>query len=183
MTRDELVSEVQKRVKTRNLFKHTLAVEAVMRRLATHFGEDPERWGAAGLLHDIDYEETKDDPANHSLKSGTIAQGMGFDREIVDAVEAHNEVHGLPRNTMMSKALYSSDPLTGLIVAAALISPEKKLSAIDTRFVVNRMGERSFAKGANRDIIRSCSDMGLDLEDFIAMGLEAMQGIHEELGL
>ena len=84
---------------------------------------------------------------------------------------------------MMDKALYSCDPLTGLIVASALISPEKKLSAIDTEFVVKRMGEKSFAKGANRDIIRSCSDMGLSLEEFVSLGLEAMKGIHEDLGL
>jgi hypothetical protein len=183
LQRDELVREVQSRVQTRNLFKHILAVEAVMRRLARRFGEDEERWGTAGLLHDIDYEETKNDPANHSLVSGRIAAELGFDKEIVDAVKAHNEAHGLPRETRMTRALYSSDPLTGLIVAAALISPEKKLSAIDTDFVVHRMGEKSFAKGANRDIIRSCSELGLSLEEFISLGLEAMQGIHEDLGL
>ena len=183
MTRDELAAEVQKRIQTKNLFKHILAVEAVMRRLARRFEEDEERWGAAGLLHDIDYEETKSDPQNHSLLSGKIAEGLGFDREIVDAVKAHNEAHGLPRETAMSKALYSCDPLTGLIVASALISPEKKLAAIDADFVVKRMGEKAFAKGANRDIIRSCSDAGLSLEEFISLGLEAMQGIHGALGL
>ena len=183
MTRDELVKEVEKRIKTKNLFKHILAVEAVMRRLARRLGEDEDRWGAAGLLHDIDYEETKDDPANHSLVSGKIAEELGFDAEIVDAVKAHNEAHGLPRETNMAKALYSCDPLTGLIVAAALISPEKKLSAIDTDFVLHRMGEKSFAKGANRNIIRSCTELGLSLEEFISLGLEAMQDIHEELGL
>lgn len=183
MTRDDLVLEVQKRIQTKNLFKHILAVEAVMRRLARHFGEDEDRWGAAGLLHDIDYEETKTDPQRHSVISGEIAKQLGFDDEIVDAVIGHNEAHGRPRDTMMAKALYSCDPLTGLIVAAALIRPEKKLSVIDTEFVVKRMGEKAFAKGANRDIIRSCSDMGLSLEEFISLGLEAMQGIHEELGL
>lgn len=183
MTRDELLAEVQRRIQTKNLFKHILAVEAVMRRLARRLAEDKERWGAAGLLHDIDYEETKGDARNHSLVSGKIAQELGFDEEIVDAVEAHNEAHNLPRKTMMAKALYSSDPLTGLIVAAALISPEKALGCIDTGFVIHRMGEKSFAKGANRDIIRSCSELGLSVEEFVSLGLEAMQGIHEELGL
>lgn len=183
MTREDLVKEVESRIKTRNLVKHILAVEAVMRALARHFGEDEDRWGAAGLLHDIDYEETKTDPATHSLMSGEIAEQMGFDDEIVDAVKGHNEYHGLPRETRMSKALYAGDPLTGLIVAAALISPEKTLSAIDTAFVVHRMGERSFAKGANRDTIRACSELGLSLEEFVSIGLAAMQGIHEELGL
>lgn len=182
-TRDRLVAEVKDRIKTKNLFKHILAVEAVMRKLACHFGEDEERWGAAGLLHDIDYEETKNDPEKHSLLSGEIAEEMGYDQEIVDAVVAHNHIHGKPRNTLMAKALYSADPLTGLIVASALISPAKKLSGIDTKFVLNRMAEKSFAKGANRDIIRTCSDMGLSLEEFVGMGLEAMQGISKDLGL
>jgi putative nucleotidyltransferase with HDIG domain len=183
MQRDAIVAEVQKRIKTKNLFKHILAVEAVMRRIARELGEDEDRWGAAGLLHDIDYEETKDDPERHSIISGQIAEKLGFDSEIVEAVKAHNEVHGFSRDTLMAKVLYSADPLTGLIVAAALISPEKKLSAIDVDFVINRMKEKSFARGANRDIIRACSDFGMSLERFIALGLEAMQGIHKELGL
>lgn len=183
MTRDELAAEVSRRITTKNLFKHILAVEAVMRRLARHFGEDEERWGAAGLLHDIDYEDTKNNPDVHSIKSGEIAAELGFDSEIVDAVKAHNEIHGFPRETKMAKALYSADPLTGLIVASALISPKKKLSGIDTDFVVNRMGEKSFARGAKRDIIRACSELGLTVTEFISQGLEAMQGISEELGL
>lgn len=183
MQRDEIVAEVQKRITTKNLFKHILSVEAVMRRLAQRFAEDEDRWGAAGLLHDIDYEETKDDPHRHSLISGQIAQELGFDQEIVDAVKAHNEAHGLHRETTMSKVLYSADPLTGLIVASALISPAKKLSAIDADFVVNRMKEKSFAKGANRDIIRACSDFGMSLEEFVTLGIEAMQNISGELGL
>jgi len=183
LTRDELLVEVEKRIKTKNLLKHILAVEAIMKRLARHFGEDEERWGAAGLLHDIDYEETKDDPDRHSILSGEIAREFGFDQEIVDAVKAHNEKHGFLRDTRMAKALYSADPLTGLIVASALVSPEKKLSGIDPDFVLHRMGEKSFARGANREAIKACSELGLDLREFIALGLEAMQGIHEELGL
>lgn len=183
MTRDELVLEVKKRVKNRNLFKHILAVEAVMRSLARRLGEDEERWGAAGLLHDIDYEDTKDDPETHSLLSGEIAREMGFDSEIVDAVKAHNEVHGLPRDSLMAKGLYCCDPLTGLIVASALISPGKKLSAIDVDFVMNRMGEKAFARGANREIIGACSELGLEVREFTALGLEAMKGISGELGL
>jgi len=183
LTRDELAAEVSRRITTKNLFKHILAVEAVMRQLARHFGDDEERWGAAGLLHDIDYEDTKNNPDVHSIESGEIAAELGFDSEIVDAVKAHNEIHGFPRETKMAKALYSADPLTGLIVASALISPKKRLSGIDTDFVVNRMGEKSFARGANRDIIRACSELGLTVTEFISLGLEAMQGISEELGL
>ncbi len=176
LTRDEIAAEVSKRVSTNNLYKHILAVEAVMRRLARYFGEDEERWGAAGLLHDIDYEDTKHDPNIHSIKSGEIAAELGFDEEIVDAVRAHNEIHGFPRNTMMAKALYCADPLTGLIVASALISPKKKLSAIDTE-------EKSFARGANREVIKACSELGLTVPEFVSLGLEAMKEISDDLGL
>ncbi|HHY38604.1 MAG TPA: HDIG domain-containing protein [Clostridia bacterium] len=183
MTRDEALNLVRDRISNKNLIKHILAVEAVMRRLARHFGEDEDRWGLAGLLHDIDYEETKDDPRSHSMVGGDLIEQMGVESEIVQAVRAHNEIHGLPRETRMAKALYCSDPLTGLIVAAALISPEKKLENIDTKFVLNRFGEKSFARGANRNTIMACSDLGLTLEEFISLGLEAMKGIHDELGL
>lgn len=183
VNREELVLEVKKRVRNKNLFKHILAVEAIMRALARHLDQDEERWGAAGLLHDIDYEKTKDDPHAHSLLSGDIAREMGFDDEIVDAVKAHNEVHGLPRDTLMAKGLFCSDPLTGLIVAAALVSPGKSLSSIDTTFIMNRMKEKSFARGANRDIIGTCTELGFDVEGFVALGLEAMRDIQADLGL
>jgi len=183
MNREEALSFVRQKVSNRNLVNHMLAVEAIMRRLARHFGEDEERWGLAGLLHDVDYEMTKDNPDQHSLVSGQMVAELGLDVEIVDAVKAHNERHGLPRTTLISKALYASDPLSGLIVAAALIRPEKKLALVDTKFVLNRFGEKSFARGANREIIKSCSEFGLDLEQFITLGIEAMQGIAAEIGL
>lgn len=154
-----------------------------MRRLAVRFGEDPDTWGLAGILHDVDYEETKDDPSRHSLEGARLLEEMGVDPCIVRAVRAHNEYHGIPRETLMDKALFCSDPLTGLIVASALIHPEKKLAAIDAEFVLKRFDEKSFARGANRDTIRACSDLGLGLEEFMGMGVEAMQGTSKELGL
>jgi putative nucleotidyltransferase with HDIG domain len=183
MTRDEAIREVKARIKTKNLIKHVLAVEAVMRRLATHFGEDPDRWGLAGVLHDLDYEETKDDPARHSLVGAKVLEEMGIDSGIVQAVRSHNECHGLPRETLMEKALYCSDPLTGLIVASALIHPDKNLAGIDSAFVLKRFDEKAFAKGANRETIRACGELGLELDDFVSMGLEAMRGIAGEIGL
>lgn len=183
MDRQEALGLMTAKLTNKNLQKHTLAVEAIMRRLARHFGEDEELWGLAGLLHDIDYEETKADPARHSLVGGAELEALGLPAEVVAAVKAHNHYHGLPRDTVMSKALFAADPLSGLIVAAALISPEKKLSAIDAAFVMNRFGEKSFARGADRDTIRCCSELGLELSDFVAMGVEAMQGIAGELGL
>ncbi len=183
MDREQACHMLQQNLKNRNLFKHCLAVEAVMRRLARHFGEDEEQWALAGLLHDIDYEETKDDPERHSLVGAEMLAREGCDDELVHAVRAHNEAHGEPRDTRMAQALYAVDPLTGLIVAAALIHPDKKLAAIDTGFVVNRFYEKGFARGARREGMQACSEMGLELDEFISLGLEAMQEEAEALGL
>jgi putative nucleotidyltransferase with HDIG domain len=183
MNREDALSIVKQHVKTRNLLKHMLATEAVMASLARRLGEDEEKWALAGLLHDIDYDKTSDDPDRHSLVGGELLEELGVDEDIVYAVKAHNECHGLPRESLLDKALWAVDPLTGLLVAAALIHPEKKLGAIDVGFVINRFKESSFARGANRDQMKSCLELGLVLEEFIEIGLEAMQSISSELGL
>ena len=183
MNREQAWQHVKQNVKNKNLQKHMLATEAVMRRLARYFGEDEEKWGLAGLLHDIDYQKTADDPARHSLVGADMLKDMGLAEEIVEAVKTHNDYHKIPRETNMAKALYAVDPLTGLIVAGALIKPEKKLSAIDAEFLLNRFEEKSFARGANREQIRTCSELGLELEEFLELGLEAMQEIAEDIGL
>ena len=181
MEREAALILVKKHVGTTNLVKHMLAAEAIMRRLASHLGEDEETWGLAGLLHDIDYEETMNTPEKHALVGAKLLESLGLEPAIVQAVLAH--ANKGPRLSSMDKALYATDPLTGLLVAAALVHPDKKLAALDVEFVLNRFREKSFARGADRDIIRSCSDLGLELEEFIALGLEAMQGISKELGL
>ncbi|NLC10646.1 MAG: HDIG domain-containing protein [Firmicutes bacterium] len=183
MERQEAYELMKEKVKNKNLRKHMLAVEAVMRRLAAHLGQDVEKWGLAGLLHDLDYDFTCDAPEKHSLVAGEMLEEMGVDAEIVKAVKAHNSYHGLPRETLMDHALYAADPLTGLIVAAALIHPEKKLAPLDVAFVMNRFKEKQFARGADREQIRSCCELGLELEDFVGMGLEAMQKVSRDLGL
>ncbi|MGE5554592.1 MAG: HDIG domain-containing metalloprotein [Betaproteobacteria bacterium] len=184
MTREQALKEVQKRVANKNLFKHMLAVEAIMRELAVRFGEDPDRWGLAGLVHDIDYDQTANDPDRHALVGAEILEGLGVEPEIVYAVKAHNgDRLGIPRQRRLDKALYAADPLSGLIVAAALIHPDKKLGRIDADFVLNRYGEKGFARGANREQIASCHELGLELREFIALGLSGMQKISAELGL
>lgn len=183
MTRDEALTLIEQHVTNMNLRKHMLAVEAVMRALARRLGQDDERWGLAGLLHDIDYDETAKDEERHSMVGADFLASLGIDPDIVYAVRVHNEAHGLPRNSQMDKALYAADPLTGLITSAALILPAKKLSAIDASFVMKRFGEKAFARGANREQIQRCSEIGLELEEFVQIGVEAMQGIAELLGL
>ncbi len=183
MTRQEALTELKKYVNNKNLLNHMYACEAVMARLAHHFDQDEGEWAMAGLMHDIDYDQTKDSPDVHSLRGAEILTELGFSPEVTNAVKVHNERHGLPRLSLMDKALYATDPLTGLIVAGALIRPEKKLAAVKVDSLLKRFNEKSFARGANREQIAACSELGLSLEQFITLGLEAMQGIANDLGL
>jgi len=150
MDRFEALNLVRSHVKNKNLVKHMLATEAVMRKLAQHFGEDEELWGLTGLLHDLDYK----------------------------AHPGHREA-----KTRLDKALYAVDPLTGLIVAATLMHPGKKLKEVDVQFVLNRFKEKRFAAGANREQIKSCESLGLSLASFVQLALEAMQTVDQDLGL
>jgi len=184
MTRDEALKLVKKKIKNNNLVKHCLATEACMKGLAEHFNEDQEKWALAGLLHDIDYEETKDNPEKHSLVGAEMLEELGLDKEICEAVKAHNEMHGIAPESKMAKALYCVDPLTGLIVAATLVMPSKKIADLTVENVLNRFKEKGFARGANRKIISKCQDLlDLNLEEFAKIGLKAMQKISNELGL
>ncbi len=181
MTREENIKVLKENCRNKNLFKHMLATEAVMAGLAEKLGEDAESWAMAGLMHDLDYDETFDEPDRHGLLSAEMLAGMAFSDEIVHAVKAHND--HVPRESQMDRALYASDPVTGLIVAAALMHPDKKLAAVDVEFVMRRYAEKRFAAGASREQIQSCTEMGLTLEEFVGIALASMQGISGDLGL
>lgn len=183
MDREKALSLVKQNVKNRNLVKHMLATEAVMSRLARHFGEDAGLWGMIGLVHDIDYDQTLSTPEQHGLLGARILEEKGFPEMVLKALKSHNPLYEGGRDTMVEKALYAVDPVTGFIVAAALIHSDKKLSSIDVSFLLNRIKEKGFARGANRDQIRSCVELGLSLEEFLEISLEAMQAIDKELGL
>lgn len=174
---------VQKHVKNKNLIKHMLAVEVIMRALAARFGENVERWGVAGLLHDVDYDQTANDPKNHSLLGAAMLEEAGLEPDLVYAIKVHNEAHELPRISLLDKALYAADPLSGLIVATALIHPDRKLAVIDVPFIMHRFKEKSFARGVNREQLQTCSEFNMTLEQFLALGLGAMQSVSTELGL
>lgn len=180
MDRTEALELVGTHLKNKNLVKHSLAVEACMRALALRFGGDPDLWGLTGLLHDLDYEETKDDFPRHGLRTGEIL-GEAVPAEVRAAIAAH--AGHSPRGTPLEKAIYAVDPVTGLIVACALIRPEKKLAPVDTAFVLNRFAEKRFAAGARRDQIETCADLGLTLEQFCDLCLEAMKTASTQLGL
>ena len=183
MNRNEDIEELQISLKSPNLLKHSYAVEAIMVALAEELGGDKDLWGLAGLLHDIDYERTATTPELHSKVGADILDTLGIDGSVVYAVRAHNSMHGIPRNRKIDKALYAADPVSGLVTACALILPSKKLSDVSAEFVLKKMDEKSFAKGANREQIRSCVELELSLEDFIKISLAAMQSISDDLGL
>lgn len=184
MTRDEGFNLLKQNLQNQNLAKHCLAVETIMWVLARHFSEDEEKWGLTGLLHDIDYEKTKDNPSQHSLVGAKMLEDLGIDKDICQAVKVHNEAHGIPPKTLLEKALFVTDPLTGLIVAATLVLPSKKIADLTPENVLNRFKEKAFARGANREIIKKSEELlNLKLEEFVKIGLEAMQKIVGELGL
>ena len=183
MERTEALKLIKKHVKNKNLIKHMIATEAVMGTLANHFGENEASWRLAGLVHDLDYDQTAEEPEQHGLLTVQMLQELNFPEDIINAVRTHNEALGFPRISKMDKALYAADPVTGLIVAAALIHPAKRLSAIDSQFVLNRFGEKHFARGASREQIKACSELGLSLADFLEISVGAMQKAAGELGL
>jgi uncharacterized protein len=184
MQREEALKTLKDNFSNQNLIKHCFAVEAIMRSLARRFNQEEEKWGLAGLLHDIDYEKVKDDLSQHSLVGAKMLEDFGLDKDICQAVKVHNEAHGIVPETLMEKALFTADPLTGLIVAATLVLPSKKIKDLTADNVLNRFGEKAFARGANREIIGRCEELlGLGLEEFIKIGLEAMQEIDSDLGL
>ena len=183
MTREEALDSVRDNVENENLVKHMLATEAIMWALAKQLGEDEEEWGLTGLLHDIDVELTEGDMSSHSKLGADLVKEMGASEAMAEAILCHNEAHGIPRETKLDKALFCADPLTGLITAAALVRPDKKLASVEAKSVKKRFKEKSFAAGANREQIALCSELGLELDEFIELGLKAMQGIASQLGL
>jgi len=184
MTREEGFKSLKQNLSNQNLIKHSLTVEAVMRVLARRFNEDEEKWGLTGLLHDIDYDKVKNNLSQHSLVGAKMLQDLGFEEDICQAVKVHNEAHGILPQTLLEKALFVTDPLTGLIVAATLVLPSKKLVDLSPENVLNRFKEKAFARGANREIIRKCQEyLNLKLEEFVKIGVEAIQGISNEVGL
>lgn len=181
ISREEAYQLVTRHLTNKNLVKHVLAVESIMRALAVRFGGDPEVWGLAGLLHDIDYEVTKDTPERHGYRSLEILEEMDLPDDVRGAILAH--AGHTERHSDIDRAIYCSDPVTGLIVASALMHPTKRLDGMDAGFVGKRFKEKRFAAGANREAIASCSELGLELHEFLELSLDAMRSISADLGL
>lgn len=181
MTRDRAHQLVLEKIGHNNLLKHILAVEAGMRRLAEHLGEDVEFWGLTGLLHDLDYHETKDDEKAHTYITEQWLQEYDLPAEMIYAIHAHPG--HVPCKSRLDWALYATDPATGFIVACALMHPEKKLSSIDADFMLRRFDEKRFAAGASRENMAACSQLGLELREFLLLVHGGMMTIRGDLGL
>jgi putative nucleotidyltransferase with HDIG domain len=184
MNRDDALKLVQEYIKNENMIKHCLASEAVLAAVAERLGQDREKWALAGLLHDLDVEITNADLNVHVLKTVEILRDKGIDPDIIEAIRLHNEhAHGDKRTEVFHHALAAGETITGLIIATALVYPDKKLASVKPKSIVKRMKEKAFARSVDRDIIRECELIGIPLREFAELSLTAMQGISDDLGL
>lgn len=183
MDRNTALALVKEYVSDETLINHMIATGAIMGGLAERLGQDVERWVVTGILHDIDYQETKDNPELHSIKGGEILREHGLDEEIVHAVMAHNEIHDIERKSLLDKALFAVDPLSGLITATAYVMPSKKLEEVQLKSVKKKFKDKTFAKGANRDQIKTCEEFGISLDEFLEIALNEMKKIAPQIGL
>ena len=183
MSREEVLNSIKANVENENLIKHMLATEVTMRALARRLSEDEREWGLTGLLHDIDFELVREDMSEHSKLGADLAKELGASEAMAHAILCHNPAHGVPPETKLDKALFCVNPLTVLIVAAASARPDKKLAGLKASSVMKRFKEEGFAPEVNREQILQCSQIGLELGEFIELGLEMMRGIADDLGL
>ncbi|MDQ8175628.1 MAG: HDIG domain-containing protein [Gemmatimonadota bacterium] len=171
-----------------SLRRHMLAVEVAMRAYATHLGEDVERWGLAGLLHDFDYERFPNDAqaadAEHPSEGVRHLRTLGYPEDICQAILGHAPFTGVARESQMAKALFAVDELCGLITAAALVRPSKSVMDLEASSVRKKLKDKAFARGVSReDVVSGATELGVELEAHIAFVIEAMRGIAPTLGL
>ena len=187
ISRNDAINILHKHIKNINLFKHCLAAESAMKGLAKYFQEDENLWGLVGLLHDGDWEETLANPKIHTLKMLEWLTKYGENnKQLLNAISSHNYSH-LGINSPKAKvdwAIYCCDELTGLIVAVALVMPDKKLQSVTVNSVIKKMHSPSFASNVNRKQIMMCEEkLNIKLSEFIEIVLKAMQNISNDLGL
>jgi putative nucleotidyltransferase with HDIG domain len=187
-SREETLALVHEYTASDSLRKHMLAVEAAMRAYATKFGEDPERWGLTGLVHDFDYERfpnAEHSPTEEHPSEGVrILRARGWPEDVLEAILGHGNYTGVPRVTRLAKTLYAVDELTGLVTATALVRPSRSVHEVDARSVRKKMKDKAFARGVNRDdVVAGAADLGVDLDEHIEFVIGAMRGCADSLGL
>lgn len=196
MTRDQVYKLLTEMLKSPNLIKHGLAVEAIMRSLCKHLKQmyhgrgtnenefDEEEWAIVGLLHDADYELVEKDPQKHTLVTEEKLRPLGVSERIINAIKAPHDGIKPTRDNFLEKAIYASDDISGLITAVALVRPDKKLASVTVDSVIKKFHQKSFAAGAKREQILACEkELNIPLEEFVSIALKAMQEIAQELGL
>lgn len=187
-TREEALALQHEYTQSDSLRKHMLAVEAAMRAYAVRFGEDPDRWGLAGLIHDFDYErfpnETRSPTAEHPAEGVRILRERGWPEDILQAILGHAIYTGVARETPMAKALFAVDELTGLITATALVRPSRSVHEVDAKAVRKKMKDKAFARGVSRDdVLLGVQELGVDLDAHIQFVVDAMRSAADALGL
>jgi len=185
MKREKALDLLHQYIKNPRTINHCLASEAVMRQLAVRLGENPDQWGLAGLLHDLDVEITHGDMKMHTMETARILKNESIAPEIIEAIMVHNEhaAHNIKRSKVMHHALAAGETITGLITATAMVYPDKKVFSVRPKSVLKRMKEKAFAAGVCRETIMECETIGIPLEEFVSLSLDAMQHICNEIGL
>jgi putative nucleotidyltransferase with HDIG domain len=187
-TRADALALVHEYTQSESLRKHMLSVETAMRAYAEHYGEDVEKWGVTGLIHDFDYERfpnaTQAADQDHPFEGVKILRERGWPEDILEAVLGHAQYSGVPRASRMAKTLFAVDELTGLITATALVRPSRSVLEVDARSVRKKMKDKAFARGVNReDVIEGAADLGVELDAHITFVISAMQRSADVLGL
>lgn len=184
LPREEALALLRKHVKNEKMIAHSLASEIVLQAMAVHMGRNAEAWAQAGLLHDLDVEVTNADPYTHGPEAARWLAEMGLDADIVDAIGMHNEVAtGKERTTEFQHALAAGETITGLVMATALVYPDRKIASVKTKSVVKRMKEKAFAASVKRENILECEMIGIPIDQFAGIAISAMVTIADEIGL
>jgi putative nucleotidyltransferase with HDIG domain len=186
--RDDALALMQQWTASDSLRKHMLAVEGAMRAYAAHFGEDVERWGLAGLIHDFDYERHPNEAhaadAGHPSEGVRLLRSLGYPEDVLKAILGHADYTGVPRESRMAKALFAVDELTGLVTACALVRPSRSVNDLEPSSVRKKMKDKAFARGVSRDdVLRGAAELGLELDAHIAFVIRAMRERADLLGL
>ena len=187
-SREDTLALMREYTASESLRKHMLAVEGAMRAYAQKFGEDEERWGITGLIHDFDYErfpnEAHSPTEEHPSEGVRVLRSKGYPEDILQAILGHAQYTNTPRESKMAKTLFAVDELTGLITATALVRPTKSVHEVDAKSVRKKMKDKAFARGVNReDVINGANELGVDLDEHIAFVIAAMQARSADLGL
>jgi putative nucleotidyltransferase with HDIG domain len=183
LTRVEAFELVKKNVSKRNVVCHMIAVEAIMRGLAKYLGENEDKWGLVGLLHDIDYEKTEATPERHSLLAEQMLKDF-VNGDVIRAIRTHNFEHTCVKpGTKMEKALIAADAASGLLVACALVMPSKKLADVKVESVAKKFKDKDFARGADRERMLFCEQIEVSREKFFEIALKGLKESASQIGL